>query len=237
MSKNSPKPHLQGCIIEVDTIVLNGMQKLYQTVREALVPSGITLDEGLFTRYLQGEPLETGLVKLAQAVGGKAKGELATALQAAYVEALQEDVVAADHPVVALVRGLTARGVQVGLLTKLPAAAAEVVLEPLLECVGVRRFSSGSSPLAGAFSREVWARVREKMELVDRLCVAIVASGASHKAALAAGLAVVAIPDKLTGYQDYSGAYDCFDSLEEPVLAALLQALRLDEWRPAGQAR
>ena len=61
----------------------------------------------------------------------------------------------------------------------------------------------------------------------DRLCAAIVAANASCKAALAASLPVVVIPDAMTDYQDFTGAYHVLDKLDADALPAVREALRL----------
>lgn len=217
----------RGCIIEMDTVALNGIQHLYTIIRDELDKQNVALDEGLFTRNLLGAYLETGLNRVLQRSGRRATPEMTQAIRVAYLEQIAAKPVDEAHPVVALARGLSEKGVRVGLLTRLSPEVAEVVFAPLLTLENVMPICESQAAWVGGFPWDVWRRASQTMQMNDRLCVAIVTGGASCKAALAASLPVVAVPNAMTDYQDFTGAYHCFDALDGSSLAAVLQTLRL----------
>jgi beta-phosphoglucomutase-like phosphatase (HAD superfamily) len=217
----------QGCIIEMDTVVLNGIQQLYAIIKAEVGKLGVTIDEGHFTRYCLGIHLETGLNRLLVSFGRRSTSELAQAIRAAYLEQLGAAPIDAGHPVVALVKGLSENNVRVALLTRLSSETATERFAPMLGFKHVTSLCESQVAYAGAFPWDVWRRAALTLNMTDRLCVAVVAGAASCKAALAANMPVVAIPNEMTDFQDFTGAIACLDSLQKPVLPAILQALRV----------
>ena len=217
----------QGCIIEMDFVVLNGIQRLYAIIKTELSKLGVAIDEGHFARYCLGIHLETGLNRLLASFSRRSTPELAQTIRAAYLDQLGAAPLDAGHPVVALVKGLSERHVRVALLTRLPGETAEERFAPLLAFKHVSTLGEAPAAYVGAFTWDVWRRAALTLNMTDRLCVAVVAGAASCKSAMAASMPVVAIPNELTDFQDFTGAIACFDSLEKPVLPAILQALRI----------
>ena len=72
---------------------------------------------------------------------------------------------------------------------------------------------------------DAWLKVAKELETQPRNCFAVVTSGAACKAALAAGMRVIAVPDAYTSFQDFGGAYELVDRLEDLKLDELLDIL------------
>ena len=217
----------RGCIIEMDTVALKGIQHLYSIIRDELAKQNVKIDEGLFARNLLGAYLDTGLNRILQRTGRRTTPEMTQAIRSAYLEQLAATPITESDPIVALVQGLSKKGIRVGLLTRLGADAAATAFAPLLALENVMLICESQAAWVGGFPWDVWRRAALTMQMTDRLCAAIVTGAASCKAALAASLPVVAIPNEMTDYQDFTGAHDCFDAIDETVLLAVLQTLRL----------
>ncbi len=228
MSKSESKREpFKGCIIEMDTVVLNGIQLLYEITRTELSKQDVVIDEGLFARHFFGAHLETGLNRALQPSGRRSTPELAQTIRTTYLSRLAAAPIADHQPLAALVRGLSERQVRVALLTRIDHAAATAQFASLLALPNVMLISETLFAPVGGFAWDVWRRAAETMEMSGRLCTAIVASSTSAKAALAASLPVIAIPSALTDYQDYTGVYHRCDKLDDSVLPAVLQSLRI----------
>ena len=64
----------------------------------------------------------------------------------------------------------------------------------------------------------LWLRLAENMMIPPSRCVAIATSAASCKAAIAAKMRSVVIPDKFTAFQDFGGADVVFDTLDKNAI-------------------
>ncbi|MDD5705777.1 MAG: hypothetical protein PHR35_07610 [Kiritimatiellae bacterium] len=226
-SKTSREP-TKGCIIEADSLALGSIGRVHEICERHLAKSGIKLDPGLFGRFLLGAYLENGMNRLMQFVGRGSAAEISHAVREEYLTALAGATVAADAPIVKLVAKLSASQVRVGLLTRLDADKAATALAPLLGGEHTELLPEAQHALVGGFSWDVWRRSAEKLQMQENLCMALVASAASGKAALAAGLQVVAVSDPMTAHQDFGGASFVFDGWSAEVLPAVMQTLRLE---------
>lgn len=222
-SKQEPS---KGCVIEMDTVVLGGIPRLYGIVRGELARQQVALDEGHFTRFLLGAYLETGLNRALQGTGRRATPDMMQTIRSAYLSQLADAPLPAGHPVIDLVKGLSETPVRVGLLTRLGQEEAARLFAPLLALPHVSLLCE-TQAMVGAFPWDVWRRAALSLQMSDRLCVALVAASASCKAALAASLPVVVIPDAMTDYQDFTGAHHVLDKLDAGVLPAVRQVLRV----------
>lgn len=222
-SKREPN---KGCVIEMDTVVLNGIERLYDIIRAELARQGTAIDEGLFARHLLGSYLETGLNRALHGTGRRATPELMQAIRAAYLAQMAETPLPEGHAVAGLVKGLSEASVRVGLLTRLGQEEAARLFAPLLAFPHVALICE-TQAMVGAFPWDVWRRAALTLQMSDRLCAALVTASASCKAALAASLPVIAIPNTMTDYQDFTGAYECLDKLDARVLPAVLRVLRV----------
>jgi hypothetical protein len=219
---------VRGCVIEADTLALGGIGKAYAICERHLAAMEVKLDAGLFGRYLLGAHLESGLSRLLTAVGRTYSAELGQAIRGEYLAALAGAALPPESPLVRLAEAFAAGGrVGTGLLTQLAPEQAATPLAPLLAQPNVTLLPEPHCALVGGFSRDTWRRCRERLQMQERLCVALVASGASCRSALAAGFKVVAVADKLTAHQDFTGAIHVAGEMTEDIVPAVLDALQL----------
>ena len=225
--KKSKQVITKGCVIEMDSVVLGGIPHMYGAVRDELARQQVPLDEGTFARFLLGTYLENGLNRAMHAAGRRATTEMVQNVRSAYLAQLAAASVPENHPVVALAKSLTGIPVRVGLLTLLGHEEAMRVFEPLLDLPHVKLICE-TQAVVGSFPRDAWRRTSATMDMADRLCVAIVAAAASNKAALAASMPTIVVPDAMTDYQDITGDQYVFEKLgDDGVLPAVKQVLRI----------
>lgn len=219
----------RGCIFEVDTVVLDGLQLLYKVVEDHAQTLEIKIDEGVFLRYCMGGSVESALGRLLHSFGRRSSPEMVKAVKDQYYDRLASQPTDGLQGLAKLVKELLAKNAAVGLITKLDEDAAKSLFAPVLAFEGVHLIVDQYPLHVGSVSWDSWKNAATAMGLVNHLLVAVVASAASCKSALAANLPVIAIPNEMTDYQDFSGAYHWCDSLDsDKILPAILQTLRLE---------
>jgi beta-phosphoglucomutase-like phosphatase (HAD superfamily) len=217
----------KGCIVDVDALLLGGIGHAYEVCERHMSKAGLPFDVGLFGRYLLGVHFESGVNRLLQAKGRGGGVEAAHAVRDEYLAALASSTLASDAPAVKLIQALSAQNIKLGLLTRLDGEKADAVLAPVLGCAHVTLLAEQQPALVGGFPWDAWRRAIQRLQMEDRLCVALVASAASCKAALAAGLPAVVVTNALTAHQDFSGASHVADGWSQNLTQALLGVLRI----------
>lgn len=218
----------KGCIVDADTLLLGGLGHAYAVCERHIRKAGMPFDAGIFGRYLLGVHLESGLNRLLQSHGRSGGADAAHAMRDEYLTALAAGSLAPDAPAAKLIETLSAQHIKVGLLTRLDGEKAGAALAPALACPHVALYPEQQPVLVGGFPWDVWRRAVQRMQMEDRLCVALVSSAASCKAALAAGLPVAVVTDELTAHQDFSGAGYVGDGWSQSLTQGLLTLLRIE---------
>ena len=80
----------KGCVIEMDTVVLGGIPRLFGIIRDELSRQDVAIDEGRFARFLLGTYLENGLNRAMQGSGRRATPEMMQTIRSAYLAQLAE---------------------------------------------------------------------------------------------------------------------------------------------------
>lgn len=228
-SAQAVREPIRGCLIEMDYVALGGVPRIYDACAAQLATQGVTLNAGLFSRYLLGHSLEAGLNRLLAAQGKPAGlgGDMGREVQGAFLTSLAAAAESLDRRVVALAGELAGRNIRVGLLTRLSEETARSVYAPVLALSGPTLLLPEGHGVVGGFGWDVWRRAIRKMQMEERLCAALTASGYSSKTALAAGLTVITVPAELAAHQDYSGVDFVAEGWSGEVTRAILTALRL----------
>jgi beta-phosphoglucomutase-like phosphatase (HAD superfamily) len=68
-----------------------------------------------------------------------------------------------------------------------------------------------------------WLQLAKEMGISTALCTVAATSASSSKAALCAGMRCFAVPDRLTAFQDFSGADYVIESLDDEVEELVLK--------------
>lgn len=215
----------RGLLIEADPILLGSLPVFLDACRARLAKEQVKLDQGLFVRFLFGRPLTRGLNALLEKQGKSAEAAaLAADCNAAYLAALQGAKCQPPEGLALFIKEMAGRGVRVGLITQLGEDAARQSFADLLE----ERVVTVSEPTSGVCMHgwEGWRRACRKMQLRERLCVAI-SSPASSRGALAAAMRVVVVANPLQEHVDCSGADIMTDSFSPAIRTAAQALLKL----------
>jgi beta-phosphoglucomutase-like phosphatase (HAD superfamily) len=223
--------HQRGVLVEADLVVLAGTELFFQACTARLDQEGIKLDRSLFMRFLFGKSLTRGMTALLEKMGKSTDGAAALASECmeAYLTALQAAGGKARDSVLAFVKDVAERGVKVGLMTQLPEAVAKDLFAEVLGNPQVQVIPEPAHH-ACVHGWEGWRRAARKLQVGERLCVAI-ASPASSRGALAAAMRLVIVQDPLQDHFDCGGADLVVESLTPAVRTAALRLLKIEEGR------
>lgn len=226
MSKTGSSGHQRGVLIEADLVVLPGMELCLEAYTTRLAKEGIKLQKDLFLRCLFGKPLVRGMNAMLDKAGKTGEAAtLAPECMAAYLAALQAAESKARDGVLAFAKDVAARGVKVGLITQLPEEIAKQVFAGVLgENVVTITETPHNVCLHGW---EGWRRAARKLQIGERLCVAI-SSPASARGALAAAMRLAVVQDPLQDHFDCGGADMLVESFTPAVRTAALGLLKME---------
>ena len=218
--------HQRGVLVEADLVVLPGMELFLEACTARLSKEGIKFKQDLFLRYLFGKLPGRGMTALLDKCGksGDAAG-LAAECMAAYLAALQAADVKKNESLLAFVKDLAARGVKVGLITQLPEEAAKQVFAGMLGDNVVTLTETPHNVCLHGW--EGWRRAARKLQVGERLCVAI-SSPASARGALAAAMRLAVVANPMQEHFDCGGADLLVESFTPAVRTATLGLLKIE---------
>ncbi len=207
----------RGVLVEFDFAVLDGHPLLLEACQTRLEQEGIKLDAQGVARAMGGRSFTSGLNVLASR---KQKTlDVPTVIaecDAAVTEKLAGELSAVPAGFLAFVKALLAKKIKVVLITRLE---SEAVSSALADVQSERFAVLHDMPNGFGFTTwEGWRRAARKNGLHERLCMAVAGSGFAVKGALRNGMGVIARPNPLTEYQDFSGS-DVFVSEYAAALA------------------
>jgi beta-phosphoglucomutase-like phosphatase (HAD superfamily) len=222
--------HQRALLVEMDLVGLSGTELLLQACTARLEKEGIKLDRSLFQRYLLGKTPARGMSALLEKIGKSSEGSSALAAECveAYVASLQAAARIRDN-LVAFLKDVVGHGVKVGLLTQMSESAAkerfaDLLANPLVQVIVE---PANHSCVHGW---EGWRRAARKVQVGERLCVAL-ATPASARGALSASMRMVVVLDPLQEHLDCSGADVVTESITPAVRNAALRLLKIEETR------
>jgi hypothetical protein len=213
----------RAVFVELDYAVVHGMKDYADAASTVLAPHGIRVDPVMFARYFCGKT-GAGAVSavLAKAGVSAEAGPLAAQILEGFTTALAARVPSVKGLCAKFTPALLARETQVIWVTQLPEADVAAMLGDVIR-EGVQVLSEPCSHI-GCYGWDNWRRICRKLNVYERLSLAVVGSGLSAKGAIAAGLYAAACIDPLAQNQDCSGV----DALAETVGESLSkEALRI----------
>jgi hypothetical protein len=213
-------------LIELDFAVAHALKPQAAACRDVLAKSGIELDESLFLRHFVGKTMTQGVSAMAQRSGktvdvAAVVAELTEACRGATVRCLT----GVKEVCGAFIKELAAKGLHVAIVTGVPESDAQQALGDL--CSDGVVLLSEPQVLCGCYGWESWRRAVRKLQIRERLTVALVGGGLSSKGALSSGMHVIVRADPLAEFQDYSGVDLMVQKLDSSVRAEVLRLLRI----------
>jgi beta-phosphoglucomutase-like phosphatase (HAD superfamily) len=214
----------RGLLVEADMTVLPGMDLFLGSFGSVLKKEGIRLDRDLFLRYLFGRHPVRGMTALIDKCGKSAEASaLAADCMAAYIAALEGAGAQTNEPTLTFIREVAGQGRKVGLVTQLPDAAARQVFGGVLgESVAVITETPGT---LGVLGWEGWRRASRKLQVGERLCVALCAP-ASARWALAASMRVAVVMNPMQEHLDAGGADLLCETLNASTRASAMELFK-----------
>jgi hypothetical protein len=216
----------RAVFVELDYAVLRGMKNYADAASAVLAPHGIQVDPVVFARYFCGKT-GAGAVSavLAKAGVSAEEGPLVTQILEGYKTALAARVPSVKAVCAKFTPALLAKETRIIWVTQLPEADVAAMLGDVVKD-GVQVITEPCSHI-GCYGWENWRRMCRKLNVHERLSVAVVGSGLSAKGAIAAGLFAAVCMDPLAQNQDCSGVdamvENFGDSLSKEVMRILWQ--------------
>lgn len=214
-------------LFELDNLIGNARYAAFEVLSGILKEKNITFTGPEFARYCLFSKPQFYIEAVQEAVGAK---KLSTTKLIEDVEngiGLHLNSSKPDLPdgLKKILEKAGPRGIQFAAVSCLPQKILNALTSRLdLESLGIKLFTF--QDVDRHFPRaDAWLRVAKEMEVDPRSCLVLGTSQYACKSALTAGMRTVAIPDPLTGFQDYGGALMVVDNLDEIDLDELFEYL------------
>lgn len=189
-----------GLIVDFDFALIDGISALEKACAKVLEGAGAKTDKGTFPRHLFGHKVNNALRTL---LGAEAKTEACIASIASDMDHAAEKA-PVDEAILAVCKRTLEANAHVIFVTMRTQSVVEARVETLglegavvLKCERCDRF--------GEYPADIWSRAARTLKLNARFCTAIVASAASVRHAVMAGMRTAAFTNPMISFQDFSG--------------------------------
>lgn len=215
-----------GLIFELEHVAIRSRELEFEVLKSLLADKERELTLVEFARFSAVNQVRGGLEQLLARLDAKrfSASKLEDDFNSGMLMHYKSCATREDPAFKVLLETARSRSVASAGLSGLAFEAQQVVGEQLnLHERGVKVFSHDAGehvPRADS-----WLKVAKELGCRPRHCFAVVTSGAACKAALAAGMRVIAVPDQHTAYQDFGGSYAFADTLGDINFEALLERL------------
>jgi beta-phosphoglucomutase-like phosphatase (HAD superfamily) len=216
VERNSPEPG-KAVLFELENQAVQGRQVVYDTLKALLSSKSIPFTPAMFSRHVLDSPVaeyvpallkEQGKTRLSEE---KLEAEIAEKVAAA----LTGDKLKLDPALKTLLDACLERGMKLGALSRLDAKSAIRLATQLgLQDMGVHVVSCADED-GGIPSIDAWLNLAKQVSVPPRLCLACATSALSLRAALAARMRPIAVPDSFSSFQDFGGADYVVDGIAD----------------------
>ena len=218
----------RALIVELDYTVLGGHKALLDIFTKRLSKEGIALTPFDAARYLDGRLFAAGIGAICEAKGKQTVDAPTVAAECQTAFSAAMDKAAASLPKAALDGVADLLKKDFGKVIVLSCASEEALRAA---------FASVASPnlllvhenatVYGSTAWETIRRVCRKNSLIERLIAILVGSGYSVKSAITAGMGVLAVPNPIVEYQDFTGADALVSEFNVETANELFRLLRI----------
>jgi len=196
----TPSKRACGLIVDFDYALIDGISALEKACAKALEAAGVKAEKGTFPRHLFGHKINAAMRAL---LGAEGKTEAAIAAIASDMDHAAEKA-PANEAVLSICKRTLEANAQLIFVTMRAQSVVEARVAALglegavvLKCERCDRF--------GEYPGDVWSRAARTLKLNARLCTAVVASAASVRHAVMAGMRTAAFTNPAISFQDFSG--------------------------------
>ena len=226
-NKRNANPQPMAILIELENIAVQGRRLMYEALSDILEKKGAKMKPFLFSRFCLYSSSKKYLPDLLKAVGKErlSADKMAEEVDAAIAAAFSRPGLKLPADLKKSLKALAEKGFVVGALCCLPKAVAQSLATNLgLEAMGVRMLAgfNEQTPYPGV---EAWLKLAKISNVQPFRTVVVATSSLSCKAALAARMKSIAIPDSFTIFEDFCGADYLVNSLDEVGVDKLLTLL------------
>ena len=213
-------------IFELEHVAIRSRELEFEVLKSLLADKERTLTPVEFSRFCASDRLADGLEQLLARLDAKrfSSSKLEDDFTSGMLMHFKTCASREDNGFQKMLDDAGKHSLKVAALTGLKSDAQQAVTEQLnLADRNVQVFNhdvDDTVPRADA-----WLKVAKELDTPPRNCFAVVTSGAACKAALAAGMRVIAVPDSHTSFQDFGGSYEIVDQLSDLQLDELLSIL------------
>ena len=217
----------KGVVVDFDFAAMDGATLLHDTVGRLFAENDIPFDDRAEADHLAGGNYQGGFAEYFAVVktkktAAKAAKDVAERFSAALSEAIPKSVTPGFK---AFVRALSERGVKVVIATRADVGKVASAFEGLL---GERVvLYQETSQCYGGVKWDAWRRACVQNKLSNKLAMAVTGSGHGVKSALLAGMGSVAVVWPRVAYQDFGGADETVQALDEAVAKKVIKLLKV----------
>jgi len=212
-----PEKPKKALLFELDNVALKGRELLYDVLSGILEEKGVDFSFGHFCKYCLHPPAKNYIPTLLHKSGKtrlseeKLVGEVTEAVKLMFFDGNMK----MNEGMMDLIDRAIADGAAIGVLSVFDEATTGRISEKLgLSGKGTVTLSNGTED-KHVPSSDAWLKLAKGMKIPASCCVVIASSAKACKAALSAGMRCVALPDKFTAFQDFSGVDFVLPSLDE----------------------
>jgi hypothetical protein len=214
----------RAVFVELDYAVLHGMKDYADAASAVLAPHGIRVDPVVFARYFCGKTGAGAVSAVLAKAGVSAETEpLATQILDDFKTALAARMPTVKAVCAKFTTALLAKETRIIWVTQLPEADVVAMLGDEVK-EGVQVITEPCQHI-GCYGWENWRRMCRKLNVYERLSMAVVGSGLSAKGAITAGLYAASCIDPLAQNQDCSGVDAIAETFGEGLSKEVLRIL------------
>ncbi len=212
---------MSALILELDPLFLGGFVLPAEVLSERLEKYGIPDDDPYrFVRRVYDHPFGEALRELLPETIDPMHVE--RRLAATYAALLQQNAIAAQACLRTVIRPLAKRGVRIAAITRL---RPDVVVELFTGIADAPVAIFDPAPLAIGLAPEIFQAALVTLGVPVREALALLACGASVRAALRVGLRAVVVPDPMVAFASCAGADLVADMLDKSLAKKLCDRL------------
>jgi len=214
-------------LFDLENVAAHGREAAYKVLKSILKEHKIDFQPAHFARYCMAATPDQYVPGLLEALGLKLSAKkLAEDVTSGMVMNLSSRDGGLKPGFAAMLDEAAKQGISLAALSALPKATAEGLLKKLGMADKNVQVYSLSDDLDEACPRsDSWLKIAKAMSRPSSSCAVLASNRDCCRAALAAGMRCVAVPDEYTAFQDFGGADIVLDSLEEMPAADLLSQL------------
>lgn len=223
LNDNNKEVFTHVLMIDLDYVAVNIREVEFESIKKGLEPKGVDLTQSIFSKSSMS-PNHRETIKDILNLFGKKSDAIEKAVNEVNKSVADYCINHAklNSGVQELIKSAQSRNVAVKLFSALDSVLSNNLLDKLgLSDQGIELINPDE--IRESFPRaDDWLKMLKKANIEDKTIVAVISSQLACKGALTAGAACIAIPDKYTTFQDFSGAKFTLEKLTDECPELLL---------------